>query len=348
MMGQLPSGACGVRILGTGSAVPERRLTNAYFARMMETSDEWITQRTGIRERRVLDLRTEGCSTLSRLALERAIQGAGIKAEELDLVIVATVTMEMTCPSVACRIAAAVGARNAAAFDLAAACSGFVYGLNMAEGMVRAGRFRTVAVIGAEAMSSILDYTDRTVSILFGDAAGCAIIRADEDASKGCIYQHMGADGSGSHALYIPRSERDVPAEDAENPIRLGCLRMNGKEVFRFAVTKFKEVMGGRLREDGAHPRRCEPGDLPPVECAHHRRGAREAEHRSVEDLCEHRPIRQLERGQRAAMPRRTVARGQDHEGPALHAGRVRRRPDVGLLGMEYLRGFLGVEHLSN
>jgi len=217
MMGALPSGACGVRILGTGSAVPERRLTNADFARMMDTSDEWIKQRTGISERRVLDLRTEGCSTLAQRALERALVAAGIKATELDFVIVATVTMEMTCPSVACRIAGAIGATNAAAFDLGAACSGFVYALNTAEAMIRAGRARTIAVLGAEAMSSIIDYTDRSVSILFGDAAGCAIIQAVPDSTKGCIYQHMGADGSGWHALYIPRRQSDVPPEDADN-----------------------------------------------------------------------------------------------------------------------------------
>ena len=261
-MGALPSGACGVRILGTGSAVPERRLTNADFARMMDTSDEWIKQRTGISERRVLDLRTEGCSTLAQRALERALGAAGIKATELDFVIVATVTMEMTCPSVACRIAGAIGATNAAAFDLGAACSGFVYALNTAEAMIRAGRARTIAVLGAEAMSSIIDYTDRSVSILFGDAAGCAIIQAVPDSTKGCIYQHMGADGSGWHALYIPRRQSDVPAEDADNPIRLGSLRMNGKEVFRFAVTKFKEVI-----EDAFKKTNLTPADVSQVIC---------------------------------------------------------------------------------
>jgi 3-oxoacyl-[acyl-carrier-protein] synthase-3 len=262
MMGTLPSGACGVRILGTGSAVPERRLTNADFARMMDTSDEWIKQRTGISERRVLDLRTEGCSTLAQRALERALVAAGIKATELDFVIVATVTMEMTCPSVACRIAGAIGATNAAAFDLGAACSGFVYALNTAEAMIRAGRARTIAVLGAEAMSSIIDYTDRSVSILFGDAAGCAIIQAVPDSTKGCIYQHMGADGSGWHALYIPRRQSDVPPEDADNPIRLGSLRMNGKEVFRFAVTKFKEVI-----EDAFKKTNLTPADVSQVIC---------------------------------------------------------------------------------
>ena len=250
----LPAGFCGVRILGTGSMVPERRLTNDDFSRMLDTSDEWITQRTGIKERRVLDLRTQGWSTLAQAALERAIENAGIKAEDLDLVIVATVTMEMTCPSVACKIAGAVGAKNAAAFDLVAACSGFVYALNVAETMVRSGRVRTCAVIGSEAMSSILDYTDRTVSILFGDAAGCAIIQADTDSTKGCIYQHMGADGIGGHALYIPKRESDVPADDLDNPIRLGYLRMNGKEVFRFAVTKFKEVMEDAFAKTGLTP----------------------------------------------------------------------------------------------
>ncbi|MFM7133500.1 MAG: beta-ketoacyl-ACP synthase III [Planctomycetota bacterium] len=253
-MRPLPSGCCGVRILGTGSAVPDNRLTNADFERMLDTSDEWIRQRTGISERRVLDLRTEGCSTLAQRALERAIEASGVKATDLDMVIVATVTMEMTCPSTSCRIAGAVGATNAAAFDLVAACSGFVYALNMAESMVRAGRATTVAVIGSEAMSSIIDYTDRTVSILFGDAAGCAIIQATDDSSKGCIYQHMGADGSGWHALYIPRRESDVPPGEEGNPIRLGNLRMNGKEVFRFAVTKFKEVMEDAFTKTGLTP----------------------------------------------------------------------------------------------
>lgn len=254
MTRRAPAGAIGARILGTGSAVPDRRLTNDDFARMMDTSDEWIVQRTGIRERRVLDLRTEGCSTLCRRALERALENAGIGADELDLVIVATVTGEMTCPSTACRIAGAVGARNAAAFDVVAACSGFVYGLNVAESMVRTGRYRTAAVIGGEAMSSILDYTDRTVSILFGDAAGCAIIRADPDPAKGCVYQHMGSDGLGGAALYIPRREADIPPEDAHNPVRLGCLRMNGKEVFRFAVTKFREVIEDAFAKTGLSP----------------------------------------------------------------------------------------------
>ena len=120
----------------------------------------------------------------------------------------------------------------------------------------------TSAVLGAEAMSSIIDYTDRSVSILFGDAAGCAIIQAVPDSTKGCIYQHMGADGSGWHALYIPRRQSDVPAEDADNPIRLGSLRMNGKEVFRFAVTKFKEVI-----EDAFKKTNLTPADVSQVIC---------------------------------------------------------------------------------
>ena len=119
---------------------------------------------------------------------------------------------------------------------------------------MRSGRIRKAAVIGAEAISSILDYTDRTVSILFGDAAGCAILGADPDPSLGCIYQHMGSDGIGGNALYIPKRESDVPPEDRDNPIRLGYLRMNGKEVFRFAVTKFREVIEDAFAKTGLTP----------------------------------------------------------------------------------------------
>jgi len=241
MSSDLP--ACGVRICGTGSYVPERRMTNEDFARTLDTSDEWIVQRTGIRERRICDPSREGTFEMARTALERALDSARMKGSDLDLIIVGTVTGEMTCPSVAARVGAAVGAVPAAAFDVSAACCGFMYGLNIAQGLIRAGMFRTIAVIGAENMSSIVDYDDRSVSILFGDAAGAAILQRDRDPRIGCLYQSMGADGSGWHSLYLPRKPRDVPPFDADNPIRLGNIRMNGKEVFRFAVTKFREVL---------------------------------------------------------------------------------------------------------
>lgn len=240
----LPSvGSFGVRIAGTGSAVPSQVLSNADLARMVETDDDWIFQRTGIRERRISNPDTEGTYTLSRDALGRAIEAAKIDPNTIDLVICGTCTMEMSCPSTACRISAAVGAKSAAAFDLVAACCGYVYTLNVADALIRSGSYKTIAIVGCDAMSSIIDYTDRGTSILFGDAAGAAILTRDADRTKGCLYQHMGADGSDWGSLYIPRRQRDIPPQDAENRNQLGKLRMEGREVFKFAVNKFREVI---------------------------------------------------------------------------------------------------------
>jgi len=254
MPGMTPSAACGVRLLGTGSKVPDRVLTNADLEGILDTTSEWIVQRTGIHERRIVDPAAEGTFTLSRDALRAALEAADVPASELDLVIVATCTGEMPCPTVACRIAAEVGAVPAAAFDLVAACSGFVYAMNVADSLVRAGRFRTVGVVGCDAMSTAVDYDDRSVSILFGDAAGAAILRADDDPSRGCFHQSMHADATNWQSLYMPRRERDIPHADRDNPIRLGCLRMNGREVFRFAVTKFREVIEEALAATNLTP----------------------------------------------------------------------------------------------
>ncbi len=249
-----PAWTHGVRIAGTGSCLPSRTLTNADFEKLVDTTDEWIFQRTGIRQRQVCNPETEGCFTLSRDALSRALEMAGMTGKDLDLVIVATVSGEMPCPSTACRVAAAIGATPAPAFDLQAACSGFVYALNVAEALIRSGRFRSVGVVGCDIMSSIVDYTDRTVSILFGDAAGSVVLVRDDSPSRGCLYQAMGADGGGWNALYLPKRMQEVPPDDVNNPIRLGYLRMNGKEVFRFAVTKFREVIEDALRNTGLTP----------------------------------------------------------------------------------------------
>ncbi|MHC5004307.1 MAG: beta-ketoacyl-ACP synthase III [Planctomycetota bacterium] len=246
------SPAYGVRIAGVGSAVPDRVLTNFDLEKMVDTSDEWIVQRTGIRERRIVDQPAEGTFTLSLQAIERAIEDSGVDPAEIDLLINATVTAEMTCPSNACRIAAAVGAIPAGAFDLVAACSGFVYGLNLADSLIRSGRHRTIGVIGCDAMTTVVDFDERSVSILFGDAAGAVILqRADDDPTLGCMYQTIQADGRTWPSLYMPRREQEVPESDAESPIRLGCLRMNGREVYKFAVTKFREVIEDALKQTG-------------------------------------------------------------------------------------------------
>ena len=247
----IPSRLCGARIRGTGSFVPSRVVTNDELAKTIDTSDEWIRQRTGIRERRLCDSATEGTFTMARDALARALDAAGMRASELDLIIVATVTGEMTCPSVAARVGAALGAGPTAAFDIGAACCGFVYAMNLADTLIRSGRFKAIGVIGSEAMSSIVDWDERGTCILFGDAAGAAVLTSDPDPEIGCVYQTMGGDGSGWKSLYIPRREADVPDEHRTHPSRLGCLRMDGKEVFRFAVTKFREVMEDALAKTG-------------------------------------------------------------------------------------------------
>ncbi|MHC4218009.1 MAG: beta-ketoacyl-ACP synthase III [Planctomycetota bacterium] len=246
-----PPGAHGVRIAGVGSAVPAKVLTNADLEKMVDTSDEWIVQRTGIRERRAVDPEHEGTFTLSRDALQRALDHAGMKAGDLDQIIIGTVTAEMTCPSVACRVSHALGAAPAGAFDLVAACSGFVYSINVADSLVRAGRNKAVGVVGCDTMTTASDFTERSVSILFGDAAGAAILVRDDDPSMGCIYQSSQADGSMWESLYIPRLPRDVPEHDVDNPIRLGCLRMNGREIYKFAVAKFREVIVDALEVTG-------------------------------------------------------------------------------------------------
>ena len=247
-----PSEGYGTRILSTGSAIPEKVLTNFDLEKIMDTSDEWIRKRTGIKQRHISDQsKGEGTVSLAIDAAVDAFEKSGLAASEIDLIICATCTQEMTCPSVACRISERIGSKHAAAFDLAAACSGFLYGLNVAETMIRCGRFKTALIVGADAMSTVMDYSDRSVSILFGDASGAAVISRDEDPSKGCQHQIMGADGVGWEALYMPRREIDVPESDRENPIKLGMLRMNGREVFKFAVKKFQAVIEDTLEQSG-------------------------------------------------------------------------------------------------
>jgi 3-oxoacyl-[acyl-carrier-protein] synthase-3 len=245
-------GAFGIRIAGVGSAVPQKVLTNFDLEAMVNTSDEWIVQRTGIHERRIVDQTREGTFTLGRDALKAALANAGMKGSDLDMVIFGTVTAEMTCPSNACRVAHELGAAPAPGFDLVAACCGYVYALNVAESLIRSGRHRNVGVIGCDAMSTVCDYSERSVSILFGDAAGAVVLsRDDANPNIGCLYQSLHSDASMWESLYMPRRCHEIPEKDRENPIRLGCLRMNGREVYKFAVNKFREVIEDALEKTG-------------------------------------------------------------------------------------------------
>jgi len=243
----------GVRIAGTGSAVPSRVLTNADLEKMIDTSDEWIIKRTGIHKRHLLD-ESKGETTLEieRRAITGALDAAGMQASDLDLLIVASLTSEMACPSNACRLNEAIGAYPAGSFDLNAACCGFVYSLNLADSLIRSGRHRAIGIVGCDTLSRHIDYTERTVSILFGDAAGSAIlVRDDEHPERGCIYQKIESDGRGWESLYMPRREEDVPANAPESEVRMGYLRMNGREVYKFAVSKFQYVIEDALEQTG-------------------------------------------------------------------------------------------------
>ncbi len=244
---------CGVRLAGTGHAVPEQVFTNADLEKILDTSDEWIRQRTGIVERRKSGP-GDNVFTLGRDALKRALEASGINPAELDMIIVATVSGEMLCPSTAARIGEAVGSEHAAAFDIAAACSGFLYGLNLADTVIRAGRARNVAVIGVEVLTRMVDYTERGVSIIFGDGAGAVVLTADPDPGRGCIFQSMHADGRLWRMLYHPKKDSDVPSGDENNPVRVGYLRMHGREIYKFAVTRFQDAIREALAATNLKP----------------------------------------------------------------------------------------------
>ncbi|WP_227766724.1 beta-ketoacyl-ACP synthase III [Zhaonella formicivorans] len=228
----------GVAIVGTGSAVPERVLTNDDLAKMVDTNDEWIRTRTGICERRIADANT-ATSDLCVLAAKRAIADAGISPGELDLIIVATVTPDMMFPATACLVQDRIGATKAGAFDLSAGCSGFLYGLATGSQFIAAGLYEKVLVIGAETLSKITDWEDRSTCVLFGDGAGAVVLQS-APAGAGVLSVHLGAAGSGGDLLTLPAggSRRPTTAETVAK--REHYIHMSGNEVFKFAV----KVMG--------------------------------------------------------------------------------------------------------
>jgi 3-oxoacyl-[acyl-carrier-protein] synthase-3 len=221
-------------------AVPDRVLTNVELTTMVDTSEEWILQRTGIAERRIAG---EGETTfsLSLQAAQNALEVADADPARLDLIIVATVTPEYVFPATACLIQDALGAASAAAFDLSAGCSGFVYGMSLAADLIAAGKYRLALVIGAETLSRITDYTDRTTCILFGDGAGAVVLRAS-DAPGGVLSSQLGADGSGGELLMLPGGGSMHPATSETVTRRLHFLQMQGRQVFRFATRVMPEA----------------------------------------------------------------------------------------------------------
>lgn len=225
-----------IRISGTGSFVPDRVMTNQDLEKLVDTTDQWIVDRTGIRERRIAGA-GEYTSTMGAEAARRALADAGVTADQVDLIIVATITPDMVFPNTACFVQEAIGAKNAFCFDLEAACSGFLYGLEVAEQFVATGRANTVLVIGAEKISTITDWSDRTLCVLFGDGAGAAVVQPAADGGRGILASAHKSDGGLASLLNLPGGGSRNPASPETLANKLHFMKMDGREVFKHAVT---------------------------------------------------------------------------------------------------------------
>lgn len=238
-----------VGIIGLGYYVPEKVLTNFDLEKMVETSNEWIVDRTGIKQRHIADAGT-ATSDLAIKAAECALKDAGISADELDLIIVATATPDMYFPSVACILQDKLKATKAAAFDLSAGCSGFVYGLVTGSQFISAGLYRKVLVVGAETISKILDWNDRNTCVLFGDGAGAAVLGTVNEG-YGILGIELGAEGSGGQYLKLPAGGSRMPASELTVSDKLHYVHMNGNEVFKFAIKVMGEASVKALENAG-------------------------------------------------------------------------------------------------
>ena len=236
-----------VGFLGTGYYLPEKVLTNADLEKIVETSDEWITERTGIKER-LLAEDDVPMSTLAQKAAERALENAGVKAEELDLIIVATLTSDRIIPSTACMLQTRLGATHAAAFDLSAACSGFVYAAMTASQFIKTGVYKKALVVGAETLSKYINWEDRNTCVLFGDGAGAAVLGQVEDG-YGILSFDLGSDGSGGDAIQIPSSGSLMPVSKESIDKRLNLIHMDGRETFKFAVKAMGRTVETSLKK---------------------------------------------------------------------------------------------------
>lgn len=236
-------------ITGLGFAVPKKIMTNADFEKIVDTSDEWIRSRTGMVERHISD-DSIATSDLSTEAAKKAMAMAGIKAKDLDIVIVATVTGDTPFPATACFVQKNLGATQAAAFDISAACSGFLYGLTIASNFVSNGSYKNILVIGAELLSKITDYTDRTTCVLFGDGAGAAIVQPS-DGKRGIINTLMKTDGRLTDLLYLPGGGSRNPSSYETIDQRLHYIKMEGPEVFKAAVKAMGDAAVDVLKKAG-------------------------------------------------------------------------------------------------
>ena len=237
-----------VGILGVGKYLPARVLTNADLEKMVDTSDEWITTRTGIKERRIA-APDEATSDLAIKASREALAAAGLEAKDLDLIIVTTVTGDHQFPSTACYVQAALGATKAVSFDIAAACSGFIYGLACAESFIKSGSYTNALVVSAETMSRFTDWSDRSTCVLFGDGAGAAVL--GEVKSGGIIASYMGADGTKTGLLDMAAGGSRLPASAETVAEKKHFVHMEGNEIFKIAVVNLAEAAQAALAKAG-------------------------------------------------------------------------------------------------
>jgi 3-oxoacyl-[acyl-carrier-protein] synthase III len=247
------SSAIEVCIAGTGSYVPERVLTNAELATMVDTSDEWILTRTGIRERRIAAA-DEFTSHMGSKAATRALEQAGMDAGEIELIVVATITPDTPTPATACHIQQQLGASKAVAFDISAACSGFLYAMKLCKRLISDGAFANALIIGAEKLSAVTNWEDRATCVLFGDGAGAAVLRRANPGEGSIVATEMGTDGNLTHLLEIPGGGSACPITEKNVGQHLHTLTMQGKEVFKFAVNRMKEAAEKVIERAGWQP----------------------------------------------------------------------------------------------
>ncbi|MFN3739653.1 MAG: beta-ketoacyl-ACP synthase III [Thermodesulfovibrionales bacterium] len=239
------------RIISTGSYMPEKVLTNHDLEKMVDTSDDWITERTGIKERRICKP-DQAASDLACEAAKRALKRAQLKVEKIDLIIVATVSGDMPLPSTACLLQKKLGATNAAAMDINAACSGFIYGLSVADAFIKSGKYKKILLVGAEVLSKFTDWQDRTTCVLLGDGAGAAVLAPDH--GRGILSVDIYSDGRLWDLLHIPAGGSAMPASKETIEKRLHYVKMKGNETFKVAVRTLENLVIETLKKNNLKP----------------------------------------------------------------------------------------------
>jgi 3-oxoacyl-[acyl-carrier-protein] synthase-3 len=240
------------RITGTGSYAPKKIITNQDLEKLVDTSDEWITERTGIKERRIAE-KGQSTSDLAYEAAHKALKAAKLPAQELDLILVATTTPDMIMPNLGCMVQEKLGAKNAAAFDIYAACSGFIYGLSVANAFIKSEIYRNILLIGAESLSRFVDWEDRTTCVLFGDGAGAVVLQRHA-GKRGVLSTHLHSDGSLGNLLNIPAGGALHPATHDTVRKRMHFIKMKGNETFKAAVRALENAVQEALEYNKVKP----------------------------------------------------------------------------------------------